>query len=591
MSGTRAIDSIREGLAEIPLLDVHTHLDAAHLAARGLDDVLLYHMMVSELSSAGCPSRARLSEDPTARGGQVAARRKRCPSCPSSATRAAAGASGSSCATSTASELPEDDAGWWRARRPHPRALGGSRVEPRDPAPGRHPACLHGALEGSRRVGRRRLPVRARMGLLRTTPERHGRCRRLRARADLVTGRSRAAPARDAWVAAVRRCPARSARWTTSHAAVDHYVATIPYDRIVSTAQHLSTDIDFRAHQRGAHGRGAATPRERGRRGAGRLRQLHPRGLPRGPRATGRAAAAAVLASGPSRCPSRPAATCDRRRSSRWPTWSARHPGVRLPVLPRLRARQPVVLHARAGAAQRLAWRATGGTTSSRASSARSCATGWTCCRSTARSASSATPTASSGPTPRPSSSARQLAEVLAEKVEQGQYSVDEALAVARAGRLRDAPDAERHDARHVVSIAADPACRVEVIDVRRHDATNRERFARATELVEQAYRHVDMERPPIVIQDANYSLAGEEPETSPTTTSPRAPSGDARPPGGKIDAAPRRGTTTTTSRSCSRGTARASSRPRWAAGSSSRPRRSPRSRDRSSRRPEEVAG
>ena len=54
-----------EGLAEVPLLDAHTHVDAAHLTARGLDDVLLYHMVISDLGSAGCPSRARLSEDPT----------------------------------------------------------------------------------------------------------------------------------------------------------------------------------------------------------------------------------------------------------------------------------------------------------------------------------------------------------------------------------------------------------------------------------------------------------------------------------------------------------------------------------------------
>ena len=56
--------TIEDGLAEIPLLDVHTHLDARHLSARGLDDVLLYHMLVSELGSAGCPTRARVSEDP-----------------------------------------------------------------------------------------------------------------------------------------------------------------------------------------------------------------------------------------------------------------------------------------------------------------------------------------------------------------------------------------------------------------------------------------------------------------------------------------------------------------------------------------------
>lgn len=55
---------LKEGLNAIPLLDVHTHLDAAHLTARGLHDLLLYHMLISDLASAGCPSRARLSEDP-----------------------------------------------------------------------------------------------------------------------------------------------------------------------------------------------------------------------------------------------------------------------------------------------------------------------------------------------------------------------------------------------------------------------------------------------------------------------------------------------------------------------------------------------
>jgi len=56
---------IERSLGEIPLLDAHTHLDATHLGARGLHDVLLYHMVVSDLVSAGCPDRARLSESPT----------------------------------------------------------------------------------------------------------------------------------------------------------------------------------------------------------------------------------------------------------------------------------------------------------------------------------------------------------------------------------------------------------------------------------------------------------------------------------------------------------------------------------------------
>ena len=56
---------IQSALDEIPLLDAHTHLDATHLAARGLHDLLLYHMVISDLSSAGCPHRARLPETPT----------------------------------------------------------------------------------------------------------------------------------------------------------------------------------------------------------------------------------------------------------------------------------------------------------------------------------------------------------------------------------------------------------------------------------------------------------------------------------------------------------------------------------------------
>jgi hypothetical protein len=51
-------------LTEIPVLDVHTHLVSGRLGARGLHDVLLYHMVVSDLYAAGCPSGKRLTEYP-----------------------------------------------------------------------------------------------------------------------------------------------------------------------------------------------------------------------------------------------------------------------------------------------------------------------------------------------------------------------------------------------------------------------------------------------------------------------------------------------------------------------------------------------
>jgi glucuronate isomerase len=65
MSNPQIVRTLEEGLAETPLLDIHTHLDASHLAARGLHDILLYHMLISDLVSAGCPSRERLSETPS----------------------------------------------------------------------------------------------------------------------------------------------------------------------------------------------------------------------------------------------------------------------------------------------------------------------------------------------------------------------------------------------------------------------------------------------------------------------------------------------------------------------------------------------
>jgi hypothetical protein len=49
VSNGNLITSLEEGLATIPLLDIHTHLDASHLAARGLHDIALYHMVISDL--------------------------------------------------------------------------------------------------------------------------------------------------------------------------------------------------------------------------------------------------------------------------------------------------------------------------------------------------------------------------------------------------------------------------------------------------------------------------------------------------------------------------------------------------------------
>ena len=58
------VKELEEALAEVPVLDVHTHLVGGKLGARGLHDVLLYHMVVSDLYAAGCPDGARLTQYP-----------------------------------------------------------------------------------------------------------------------------------------------------------------------------------------------------------------------------------------------------------------------------------------------------------------------------------------------------------------------------------------------------------------------------------------------------------------------------------------------------------------------------------------------
>ena len=64
MNTNTTVERVEHALSAVPILDVHTHLCGAKLAAQGLHDVLLYHMIVSELYSAGCPSGARLTQFP-----------------------------------------------------------------------------------------------------------------------------------------------------------------------------------------------------------------------------------------------------------------------------------------------------------------------------------------------------------------------------------------------------------------------------------------------------------------------------------------------------------------------------------------------
>lgn len=55
---------VYEALGSLPIIDVHTHLVGGNLGAKGLHDILLYHMGISDLYAAGCPDGARLTEFP-----------------------------------------------------------------------------------------------------------------------------------------------------------------------------------------------------------------------------------------------------------------------------------------------------------------------------------------------------------------------------------------------------------------------------------------------------------------------------------------------------------------------------------------------
>lgn len=64
MTTKTLIAQVEEALREVPVLDIHTHLVGGRLGARGLHDLLLYHMVISDLYAAGCPHGARLAQYP-----------------------------------------------------------------------------------------------------------------------------------------------------------------------------------------------------------------------------------------------------------------------------------------------------------------------------------------------------------------------------------------------------------------------------------------------------------------------------------------------------------------------------------------------
>ncbi len=244
MEPSHVVQTVLDGLAEIPLIDCHTHLDSAHLGARGLDDVLLYHMIISELGAAGCPSQARLPED---RGDDVATGRVAEALPYVAAIRGTSGYWGIRVILRDlfGLEPPQDEAGWWRVDA-------AIRERSADAAWAREVLKRAGIRRASTELWRRRdgsaddvleyalewaFFARAQWGMNDV------------ALYELERAWAQDAPSAPLPVTVGEQRPAVERRIRSVDdvgAAIDHYLGAIPFGRVLATAQHISTDLTLR---------------------------------------------------------------------------------------------------------------------------------------------------------------------------------------------------------------------------------------------------------------------------------------------------------------------------------------------------------
>jgi glucuronate isomerase len=236
---------IEEALAEVPVLDIHTHLVGGKLGARGLHDILLYHMVVSDLYAAGCPNGARLTQFPAWADPSEAQQRieQALPFLPAIQNTSSfwgvrlilRDLYGWKEPVTAASwrkldalvRERADDRAWHHAilDRLNIRRTGTEIARRRN---GEDDARLQYALEWG-------FFTRCQWGEFDTALYELERC----------WGR---APESPSPIGAGGRPPTERAIRSPAdvHAAIAHYVKAMPYERILSTATHLSTDIDYR---------------------------------------------------------------------------------------------------------------------------------------------------------------------------------------------------------------------------------------------------------------------------------------------------------------------------------------------------------
>ncbi len=246
MNATSTVDSLENALAAVLILDVHTHLCGAKLAARGLHDVLLYHMLVSDLYSAGCPSGARLTQFPNWVTEAEAHQRLQ-------------------------EALPylryvQNTSSWWGVR-----TILRDLYQWNEPITPYNWQRLDDLVRERADDGAWARSILKRVNIRRTCAE---YCRRGQGEADDILqyslewgmfmraqwgeydtavydlertwGRPPEAPVAILGGGA-RPAPDRTIKTLDDvHAAIEHYVGSIPYDEVISTATGVSTDIDYR---------------------------------------------------------------------------------------------------------------------------------------------------------------------------------------------------------------------------------------------------------------------------------------------------------------------------------------------------------
>jgi glucuronate isomerase len=245
MEIAKLILELESGLAAVPVLDIHTHLVSGRLGARGLHDVLLYHMVISDLYAAGCPSGARLTQFPDWPDEHEARRRIE------GAIPFLAHAQNTSSSWGVRIILSElygwrepitrenwrrfdeiireraDDRAWHHSilDRLNIRRTG---TEIARRGSGADDDRLQYALEWG-------FFTRCQWGEFDTALYELERCWGRTPESPSPIG-SGGRPATERLIRSL----------ADVHAAVNHYVAAIPYDRVLSMATHISTDIDFR---------------------------------------------------------------------------------------------------------------------------------------------------------------------------------------------------------------------------------------------------------------------------------------------------------------------------------------------------------